>query len=144
MTNAIIFLDFDGVTHPAPACDNYFRKRNLEALILAIMEVDASIVITSTWRLDKTLVDLTQLLGGLSSRVIGTTPEIDDPFMRYVRQCEVEKYLKDSGQGDILWVAIDDTPAFYAPSAPVYVTNPLTGFIEQDIEPFIKVVRSLY
>lgn len=139
-----VFLDFDGVVHPASANGHYFRAENIEALEAALDSYDAQIVISSTWRLDKPLNELRTLLGPkLGEKVVGITPEIDDPFLHNPRQAEAELYL---GQDDVEkwpWLAIDDTPAFYREDASVVLTDSQMGFQLTDVPVFREAVDNL-
>ena len=54
------------------------------------------------------LDELKSKLGPLGDKVVGVTPEIDDPFMHNPRQIEVELYLKQVHQEHIFWFANDN------------------------------------
>ena len=139
-----LFLDFDGVTHPVSAAGRYFRSENIKPVEQAILGLNPRIVISSTWRLDKSLSELKELLGDIiGSCVVGITPEFDDPFVHSPRQIEVEMYLEQNGITNIPWLAIDDTPAFYRKDAPLLLTDPAKGFTENDINKFRNLVRTL-
>jgi len=128
-----IFLDFDGVTHPVSANGKYFRESCLKYLLLGMDGIDdLHIVITSTWRLDKSLQELTEYLGPIGKYVESVTPEINEPFFKYIRQLEVERYILEQNIAHHPWVAIDDTPAFYRPDAPLICTDGTTGFTQRD------------
>jgi len=79
----IIFLDFDGVTHPVSG-STPFQLDCLNALAKAVSQLDAEIVITSTWRLDRSIDELRALLGNdIGDRIIDATPDLDlDPFLK--------------------------------------------------------------
>lgn len=139
-----LFLDFDGVVHPASANGRFFRDENIQALEAALDGYDAQIVISSTWRLDKPLNDIKTLLGPkLGEMVVGVTPEVDDPFLHSPRQAEVELYLAQDDVEPWPWVAIDDTPAFYREDAPVVLTDSHAGFQLSDVEAFRGAVDGL-
>lgn len=139
-----VFLDFDGVVHPASANGRYFRDENIQALESALDGYDAQIVISSTWRLDKPLNEIKTLLGSkLGEMVVGITPEVDDPFLHNPRQVEAELYLVQDGVEPWPWVAIDDTPAFYQEDAPVVLTDSKTGFQLSDVSTFRGIVDEL-
>lgn len=139
-----LFLDFDGVTHPVSANGRYFRAESIEALEAALDGYDAKIVISSTWRLDRSLNELRVLLGArLGAMVVGITPEVEDPFMHNPRQAEVELYLAQDDVEWRPWVAIDDTPAFYRDGAPVVFTDGRAGFQLTDVPAFKGAVDSL-
>ena len=127
-----LFLDFDGVTHPVSANGHYFRKENLEPLAASIKGLDVKVVIASTWRLDEHIDELKQLLGDIGSSVVGVTPEINEPFIKHIRQCEVELYLEQHVPNHEKWIAIDDTAAFYRTNSHLVLTDGRVGFSELD------------
>ena len=88
----VLFLDFDGVLHPATA---HFALGNVRLPIAALraaglfVHVDAladairpfeevGVITHSSWRLTHTDSELRSLLGALGSRVIGTTDRTMD------------------------------------------------------------------
>ena len=86
----LLFLDFDGVLHPVSGSSkfNLGSMREIKAVINYFK--DLQIVITSSWREEKSLNELVTLLGSVvGERVIGTTPIIDDPFLHFPRYHEV-------------------------------------------------------
>ena len=129
----ILFLDIDGVLHPSsgstpfvPACVSV-----LETLLSDCPDIE--IVITSSWREEKSLPELKALLGTqIGSRVIGITPVIDEPFLHHVRFHETQAYLADSDQPDAPWVAVDDEIGNYPPDSPVVITDRRTGLTDSD------------
>lgn len=143
MCKVYIFLDFDGVTHPVAANNDFFRRESIEAIYTAISGIDAGIVISSTWRLDKKIDELILNLGKIGPHIIGYTPEINEPFSKHIRQKEIEHYISINKLGAISWVAIDDTPAFFRDDAPVYITDARCGFLEKDIKPFMNMIDNL-
>ena len=136
-----LFLDFDGVLHPVSAQGRYFRPENIKSLEQAIFELNPRIVISSTWRFDKSLEEIKELLGDtIGSCVVGMTPEFEDPFVHHPRHLEVEMYIEKNDISNMPWVAIDDTSAFYKEGAPLLVTDSRTGFTQNDIEKFRHLV----
>lgn len=134
----ILFLDFDGVTHPVSGSPP-FKDECINALSTVVSKLDASIVITSTWRYDKTIDELRNLLGAeLGERVIDITPMLDiDPFMHWPRAREVNAWINEHYSHDKPWAAIDDEEGNY-PEGNCYITDRVTGFTNADIEPIIK------
>jgi len=139
MDQLLLFLDFDGVTHPVVGTP-LFRAECMAALQVALKEVDFDIVVTSTWRETKSLAELKEILKPLGKTVQGVTPVIDEPFLHHVRHHEVLLYLTQSDQVSSPWIAIDDTPGFYPDDAPVYYTDPTTGFTQEDIPLFADML----
>jgi hypothetical protein len=88
----VLFLDFDGVlngdrflrqqrNHPPPGGHRLFDPDNLAALDrLCVRAPVASIVVTSTWRIDRSLTALRELLAGegfeQSGRIVDVTPDL--------------------------------------------------------------------
>ena len=139
-----LFLDFDGVLHPISASGRYFRPENIQPVERAIAGLNPQIVISSTWRFDKSLEEIKELLGDIiGSCVVDITPEFDDPFVHNPRHIEAEMYLEKNGISNMPWVAIDDTSAFYREDAPLLLTDSRTGFTQNDIEKFRNLVRTL-
>jgi len=135
--NILLFLDFDGVTHPNSGSAP-FKQENMFWLEKALTEFpQINIVISSSWRETKPLNEIKQLLGHIAgSRVIGITPVIDDPFLHAIRYYEVIKYLEETDNIDTLWFALDDTPGFYKGNGTVIYTDPHTGLSESD---YVKI-----
>jgi len=91
------------------------------------------IVITSSWREEKTLTELQNYLAPvLSMRVVGVTPVIDEPFLHHVRYHEVQAYLKNTMQVTTPWVALDDELGNYPVGAPTILVNRKTGLTVDD------------
>ena len=122
----LLFLDFDGVTHPITG--STFNADCLAMISHALEGYSIQIVISSSWRETHDLEELLELLGPeIGGLVVGVTPVIDDPFLRHVRYHEVQKYLSDNNQDSQSWIALDDTRGFYPEDAPVIWCNPRTG-----------------
>jgi HAD domain in Swiss Army Knife RNA repair proteins len=131
----ILFLDFDGVTHPEP-CDhnNAFCRLPLIESVLRERELrDVQIVISSSWREHHSLGDLRAFFSqDIQGRVIGVTPDIWDPArpQAFVREQECLKWLAANRPTSESWLAIDDRPAFFQPNCPnLFLTNTLQGFV---------------
>jgi hypothetical protein len=129
----ILFLDFDGVLHPAPSPECFDRgcMSHLEAVLQEYPQLD--IVITSSWRELKSIEELKGFLGSvIGSRVISTTPVIDDPFIKFVRYYEVQEYLRFNDLFHTPWIALDDEIGNYPENSPVIFTNYRTGLTMED------------
>lgn len=142
----ILFLDFDGVTHPVSG-GGTFRKECLEALNIAILELNLEIgvVISSSWSETYDLESLKNYLGNsLSKYVIGKIRYyISDPYLKYPRFHLVGQWLSENGMIDAEWIAIDDELGNY-PSENAYFTNRRTGFASKDIKPFVEMVKAKF
>jgi len=100
----LIFLDFDGVVntrlydaeekrlryfHPVDEAVN--NKNAIGFLNLLVAETGAKVVISSSWRRDRTVETLSQWLrnSGFEGEVVGKTPRMDS----YCRGAEIEEYM---------------------------------------------------
>jgi HAD domain in Swiss Army Knife RNA repair proteins len=135
----ILFLDFDGVLHPyAPwphddaARRQYFiHLPRLEGVLRDFSEV--SVVIASDWRLHHPLEKLRGFFSeDIRSRVSGTTA-LERPTGETVgqRQIQAEQYLREHNLVDVHWLAVDDTPTNYLPSARVVLCEDRFGTREE-------------
>ena len=139
----LLFLDFDGVLHPVSGTPTFNpdSMRELETVIEQFPSL--KIVITSSWREEKSLDELVKLLGpGLGQRVIGTTPIIDDPFLHFPRYHEACAYLDTVTERDPIWFALDDEVGNYPLDAPVVITDRRTGFTSADRENLIAIIMA--
>lgn len=135
----ILFLDFDGVLHPAICssdADLLCRRPLLEAVLRDFPQVQ--IVVSSTWRESRTLPQLQAMFSSdISVRIIGATPRWqdlqDDATMgNYVRQAEIETWLRQAGRVWEAWVALDDQPWLFRPFlANLVRSDPATGLTEE-------------
>lgn len=90
----LIYCDLDGVLHrwPCPE-DEMFDPICIGHLAEAIKAYDVGLVVTSIWRLEWSLKKIQRRLGALGACLMGVTPEIDDPFLRFGRYYEVLRRL---------------------------------------------------
>lgn len=147
MNNILLFLDFDGVLHPSSG-HAHFKEDCMSALSSIITKhPEIRIVITSSWREEKTVDELKVLLGkAMGERVLGVTPVIDEPFMHNVRYHEVLSYLKRNSLPNASWFAIDDEPGSYPDHAHVILTDRRKGFTEDNgsqLDEMVKLVRKV-
>ncbi len=140
----IMFLDFDGVSHPTPCqVDALFGRLPLIEAVLR--EFDAPrIVISSSWRVVHSLGVLREFFAAdLAARVIDVTPNMEaerlegnwrpDPSQRFERQWECEAWLQRNRPQGTPWLALDDWPYGFEPQCPhLLVTNPDSGFAPGD------------
>ncbi len=113
----LVFLDFDGVLHPAPPHNRDTGVFTCVERFESVMRVFpmCRIAITSSWR---QAFDLETIRGffndKIAARIIGVTPVID-PEVPYARQREIEQYLGETGQSSVPWLALDDQPEAFEP-----------------------------
>ncbi|TAL84012.1 MAG: hypothetical protein EPN74_12755 [Rhodanobacter sp.] len=135
----ILFLDFDGVLHPAVCTSDtelLCRRPLLESVLRECPQVE--IVISSTWRESRTLPQLQALFSpDVGVRIIGITPlwqDVQDETSMgtYVRQAEIEAWLRHAGRTWEPWVALDDQPWLFRPFLPNLLrSDPVTGLTEE-------------
>ena len=118
----ILFLDFDGVLHEDPCFDAtrlFARAPDLAQALEPFPEV--RIVLSTSWRSQRTLAEMTQALPqALGRRVIDATPLItaaDSPaaLRPYRRHAECACWLHRQGHERTAWFALDDRPSLFAP-----------------------------
>jgi hypothetical protein len=143
----ILFLDFDGVTHPDP-CEmgRLFIKLPLIEAVLRRFD-DCKIVISSSWRVVHPLDEMRGFFAvDMQSRVIGMTPQqrfamgILDLQPGYSRQWECEAWLSSQRvwlpherRLDAPWIAIDDRHDWFrADCKNLLATNSRMGFTSDD------------
>ncbi len=141
--NPILFLDFDGVTHPE-GCS----AERLFCCLPLIEEVlrrrpGVDIVISSSWRATRSLAELQKRFSlELRDRVVGCTPlykqDKCEPAQRHVREIECRTWLRVH-RPQVLelgaWLAVDDNPWLFSPGCPhLLMTAHWRGFGPADAE----------
>lgn len=138
----LLFLDFDGVTHPLTG--EPFSRICIEHIERAIEGFSVGIVISSTWRENYHLDEIRRLLGSqLGNLVIGKTPVIDDPFLKHVRYYEVLQFMAETNLGSQGWVGLDDTRGFYPADAPVIWCDSRTGMTDSEAKQLCCALAAL-
>jgi hypothetical protein len=134
-SHMILFLDFDGVLHPA-VCSADAELLCCRPLLESVLRdcPDVDIVISSTWRERRTLSQLQALFSpDIGARIVGVTPlwqDIQDEASMgtYVRQAEIQSWLRQVGRAWEAWVALDDQPWLFRPFLPNLVhSDPASG-----------------
>ena len=137
--NCILFLDFDGVTHPDPCRkEEFFGQLPLiENVLREYRQVD--IVISSSWRYDHSLPELQAYFSSdMRARVIDVTPTVartDDEgwiprhLLQHHREWECRKWMRQHRPLDAPWLTIDDMADWFLPdSANLLTTQSGCGF----------------
>jgi hypothetical protein len=142
----VLFLDIDGVLHPAICYDTtqlLSRLPILEEVLRQRPGVD--VIISSTWRIERTLSDLRALFApDIESRIISVTPRWQDfqdeaSFGTYVRQCEIEHWMRNSSRAWESWVALDDQAHLFQPFCKNLVrTDPDLGLTDESCALLLK------
>lgn len=105
----VVFLDVDGVLHPLRGND-LFVERCVQALEQIVLESNATIILSSAWRLNPraaTTVNTFLKRRGLSG-IADKTPNLNPPGCFYVpREEEIIDWLRRHPEVEH-WVAIDD------------------------------------
>ena len=146
----LIFLDFDGVTHPLPSyvpssiielintglyeSGPFFCKDNIIQINRLTHKLNANVVITSTWRLDFGWQLFNKLFLG---RVIGQTPELGF----HSRYQEVLEFINQNNYQNISWLALDDNSSLYPNDAPAYITDSNIGITAEEVNKLLVQYR---
>ncbi len=127
----VIFLDFDGVLNNeafliekfsdpsrfVPADLEMLCPKNIAILNEIVAKTGAVVVVSSTWRMGRTLMHLREILAknGFEGLVVGKTPVLHgelSPGVRAVRGHEIQRWLDecgDFGRPDRFVIVDDDT-----------------------------------
>ncbi len=145
----LVFLDVDGVLNsidyaikifeqtkkPHSGNQYPFDPKCLERLRTLVLQTDAMIVVTSTWRTEEEdRVVLKKILSsyGIADRVIGYTP-----ILNKIRGEEIKFFLKELNQ-DVSYIILDDDDDMGDLSYRLVLTNIKYGFTEENLEEAIK------
>lgn len=153
----ILFLDFDGTTHPEPAdAGDSFCRLPLIAEVLREFPV-VEIVISSAWRL--WAPDESAALGilrenfpeDLRRRVVGVTPNAKDLGNRfselaaYPRERECRAWLKARRVPGTPWMALDDRAALFHPGCGnLMLVDTDYGFLKRNQDEFRRRLQALH
>ncbi|MFI8619274.1 HAD domain-containing protein [Acidovorax sp. NPDC077693] len=147
----ILFLDFDGVLHPEH-CHESKHFCCLPLLEGVLREVpDYEIVITSTWRLQKSLDELRSYFSSdVANRIAGMTPQfselqdVPDTLFAYQRQAECHAWLSKQGMRHRPWLAVDDRSWLYRPfTTSLFLVDGRTGLTEHQAVQLATRLRQL-
>ena len=125
----ILFLDFDGVLHPLNRTDGALsRIPHFENALRKFIDVD--IVISSAWREEYSLNELRGFFSdGIKQRIIDVTPVLNSLGNRYLRQAEIDLWLRDAGREYEAWIALDDSEWLFPPACRnLILVDPALGF----------------
>ncbi|HYD75223.1 HAD domain-containing protein [Ramlibacter sp.] len=121
----VLYLDFDGVLHPA-TCEPDQRFSRAAALAQALAQFDCELVISSSWRFAVPWPDLLQLLPAeLVPRVSGCTGEA--VIGRHAREREILAHVRGLS-GAIDWRALDDCDWDFGDRTRLIACDPNAGF----------------
>lgn len=118
----LLFLDFDGVLHVG--ADRPFRRAAI--LADALGSAPCSIVISSSWRIGRSVSELSALLPpALGNRIVARTGEVLPG--KYQRQQEIEAFLADEPERPD-WRALDDSTTEFEDRTRLISCDPRIGF----------------
>ena len=150
--NCILFLDFDGVTHPDPCREvEYFRQLPLiENVLRDHRQLD--VVISSSWRYDHTIHEMRDRFSpDIRSRVIDVTPSvtrtdyegwIPPHLLQHHREWECRKWIRQHCPLDTPWLAIDDAAEWFTPEcAHLLTTKSEFGFHPEQVLELDRMIK---
>jgi hypothetical protein len=114
----LLFLDFDGVLHPAldATVPTFCHLPLLESVLRDAPHV--RVVIASTWREGFALDELRALFStDIAARVVGATPSLPGSS----RHAEVMAYLERHATHATTWLALDDSQVEFPRGCPYLV-----------------------
>lgn len=144
----VVFLDFDGVTHPE--CCKTERLFTSVPLIEEVLRRHTSVevVISSSWREHHPLSELRAFFShDMSHRVVGVTPVAPrhraEPSPAAVRETECLTWLA-ANRPDHPWIAIDDVPWIFSPGCPnLLLTHHRVGFTQLNADQLHSILERL-
>jgi hypothetical protein len=132
VTRRVIFLDIDGVLAPIRRWDRYgdLDPACIQVLNAIVAGADAEVVVSSTWRHGKTVVELQEMLEaeGFTGSVVDKTPT-GAPGAD--RGDEIAAWLAEHAVGG--YVIIDDHPDMGELRAQLVLTEPARGLQAADV-----------
>lgn len=143
----ILFLDFDGVLHPIfPRKDRtddenrHFVGADRLATVLDVVAPNIRIVVSSTWRYNRTLNQLRTLVGHrLGKRIIDVTPILN---LRQPGCRELEAQMWRAQNNHVgLWFALDDVADIWTSHQKVMITD--DGFRDAEAFALMEFIGSL-
>lgn len=137
----LLFLDFDGVTH-GHIGGPLFNPINMDAIREAIYPYRPQIVLSTSWREVYKMDALEELVFSLGFPLIGATPVIEEPFVKFIRYKEILLWLEQNGHITTPWVALDDMHGLFPEHAPLYKVDGIVGFTPEDIPKFQRFVNT--
>ena len=141
----ILFLDFDGVLHPAGChtAQHFSELPRFEALMREYPDV--RIVISSAWQRTFPLPALRALFSAdIAARIIGRTLTADPEGDAKNRHQQIWFYLGRAGATSARWIALDDAESQFPRRCPQLVLcDPACGFDELAAQQLIARLTSL-
>jgi hypothetical protein len=138
----VLFLDFDGVLHPAQGGELFTSLALLEAVLRDAPEV--RVVISSSWREIHPLDELREYFSeDLRDRVIGITPlqapveAVPEKLAMHRRHAECMAWLANNAHER--WLALDDQAFLWSAGCKnLQLVDGRTGLTEADAAALLK------
>ncbi|MHB8743905.1 MAG: HAD domain-containing protein [Sulfuricaulis sp.] len=132
----VLFLDFDGVTHPQFPSKDYPDAENQRFAFMPRIESvlrdfpDVDVVIASSWREHHSLAELKDFFApDIAERIVGATPIERTNFAhgtfseRGRRSSEARMWLVEHARGNAPWIALEDDEWSYLADDPVVLCD---------------------
>ncbi len=141
----LLFLDFDGVLHPAPPHNRdvgvFSCLEKFEAVLRDFPEL--KIVISSSWREQFDLDMMRSFFADdIAARIIGVLPS---PWTS--RQKEIKHYLAENNFSALPWIVLDDAAAEFSADLHNFILcNTERGFddkAEAELREKLQLLRSI-
>jgi hypothetical protein len=146
----MLFLDFDGVTHPEPCRseEEFCTLHMIEGVLREFPAVE--VVISSSWREHYDLDALRAMFSfDMGARVVDVTPVMRNPTDQWLpgvspgheRECEIQAWMKANRPWGTPWLAIDDRPQWFTPECRnLLVTERKRGFRFEQIDELREMI----
>jgi len=150
----LLFLDFDGVMHPAGCTvDLYFCQLGLLQAWLG-QRPDVDIVVSSSWREHHPLDEIQSYFASeIATRVIDVTPVLKPnsltqydgglPQECFEREAEVNRWLHANNAHGTSWAALDDQASLFKPRNPhLVLCDGRIGLTQRALDEVEKVFQA--
>ena len=144
-----IFLDIDGVlnNYDSPYSDYDFTIKMEDEAIQSLEELIATyntkIIISSTWRENKSLDYLKNLFGNysedVSNSIIDLTPQINFAD----RELEINTWLKDNEALNSKFIILDDRSDFQKLKGNLYLVDPYKGLKLENLQKIHSLIGKI-
>ena len=126
----ILFLDFDGVLHPASAnsAEQFVHLPRLEATLRGHPAV--RIVLSTSWQHTYSIRALRALFSAdIAARVMGGTRSADPDHVAPTKFAQIQRYLRHGRAPQARWLALDAAVSHFPEPCPhLIVCDPRRGF----------------
>lgn len=147
-----LFLDFDGVLHPE-FCHERQHFCCLPQFEDAVRRIpDTSIVISSTWRLQRSVDQMRPFFSAdIAGLIVGVTPtfntldSVPDALLGYEREAECDAWLRAQQRLHLPWLALDDRTWLFRPfNRALFLVDGQTGLTPQRAEALVAKAGSMF